>query len=84
MFVDSDMKLEKVKPEVKVKLKVKVKVNIKVNKHNYELQWTALGIQTEESDDCDKEIMYGPVMFYKLHGKFKTVTVNDVYLKINF
>ena len=55
-----------------------------LNKHNYELQRTALGIQTEESDDCDKEIMYGPVMFYKLHGKFKTVTVNDVYLKINF
>ena len=33
---------------------------------------------------CDEEIMYGPVMFYKLHGKFKTVTVNNVYLKINF
>ena len=22
--------------------------------------------------------MYGPVMLYELHGKFKTVTVNDV------
>ena len=28
--------------------------------------------------------MYGPVMFYKPHAKFKTVTVNDVYLKKNF